>query len=128
MPVDKSSELWQNGETNSSIRQEVIDFLEEHDDQAYSLYELSDKLLDTHHAEEEEKDRLIEEIGRDEYYEQTGEEPNGFQQILERDLTIYLRGHMSALMYEDIVEYRVVPNKHLENRYEEGVTAFYSIR
>jgi len=69
MPIPTSSDPWQTAERSPNTRDRLHTFLQEHPDQAFHVYELADEATEAGWERFFEKERLIQSVGEEEYYE-----------------------------------------------------------
>ena len=131
MPIPTSSDAWNSADESEPLRDNILDFLQEHPNQAFYARELADEIIGTQWAIGEEKERLIQRVGEDEYRKnrEEYEEQLGIddREPVIPDLveTSRLRIRIGDLIRDGLVEGREIPTQHTKVPYDwETVTCF----
>jgi hypothetical protein len=117
MPISVESDTWQDGENPGRLHNELLQFLQEHSDQAFRPRELADELLGTQWAEGEETERLREQLTEEEFNERLheGELPDeDAAPIADFYLNSQLDNALMKLLDMDLIEQREVDAGNLD--------------
>lgn len=125
MPISTSSNEWNNADGTELLRDSILEFLREHPNQAFYARELADEIIGTQWAAGDEKERLIQKVGEDEYWEnceeyeaQLDETQESVMGDAQETAKIHLR--LGDLMKEGLVEGRKIPAEHTDIPYDWG--------
>jgi len=135
MPIETSSRMWKSAEAiEESTIEEVLEYLEAHDGQAFHVRELSDEFLGTEWDIAHEKEREIQRIGEDEFYNRldSGEYDEKYETDLaaateDKRKTSRMFSFLDLLQDRGKVEVRLVPQEDTDIPYEEiGEVAYFT--
>jgi hypothetical protein len=121
MPVPVDSDVWTDAETISSVRTDILEFLQQNGDRAYHYRELADEVLDTTWIDVHEREREIQRVGEDQYYEQRDDDAttNFGRTITNHTDTTLLLAVLDSLISEGVVERREVAISETDIPYED---------
>ncbi|MEF8776818.1 MAG: hypothetical protein V5A43_09995 [Haloarculaceae archaeon] len=131
MPIDTDAAAWREGEAVERIHEQVMDFLGDHPDQAFTERDIADAVLDTDWETAHERERLRQEIG-EEAYEERGREgdlPGADRQPLADSInTVYVGLALSRLLDLDLIEWRAVDAEALGLPYDWDEVEVYTAK
>ena len=132
MVISTSAEGWNKAERGDLLREKILEFLKEHPNQAYYARELADEIIGTRWAVGEEQERLIQEVGEDEYegnrekYDEQIEDRGLVETQLDQHETYNLKIRLGDLIKEGLVEARKVPSQYTDIPYDWETVAHYT--
>lgn len=116
MPISTDDEGWQNADAGESIHQRILDFLNEHPDEAFHYRELADEIVDTSWSEAHDEE-WNPPGDRDREAVDTIEEQA--ESIMDQVLTNKVMGAADQLVYEGQLEKRIVAAEDTNLPYKE---------
>lgn len=126
MPVSNDDSVWQDGEEVKSRRQEILAFLRENTDKAFTGREISDQVMDTSWDLAHKKEREIQRIGEDEFWDRVGRgeydedfDSSWAETIIKSGKMTRLCTHLDTLIEEEKVEARQLPHEATDIPYED---------
>ena len=134
MSLSKDTDAWANGESRHLLRDEIAEFLEDNSDSVYHLREIADQICDLDWSSVHEEERVINEIGEDEYYEQV--DSGNRDEINDSSPGFAIRRHTSTtevqivleqLIHENKVVSRSIPVEETDIPYGWDSVGFYGI-
>lgn len=113
MPIEKST--WESNEQTQSTRAETIEFLRENHSLAYTVRELSDKILGSTWARIHAEEREIARVGNEAYHQENSDhELDIVDSFMSREKVNRMWNILDNLVYEGIVEMRFVPGEQTD--------------
>jgi len=135
MPIETASPTWESAEAiEESTIEEVLQYLKVHEGQAFHARELSDEFLGTEWDIAHEKEREMQRIGEDEFYNRldSGEYDDKYEADLaaateDKRLTSRMFSYLAILQNRGKVEVRLVPQEKTDIPYEDiGEVAYFT--
>lgn len=73
MPISTDSDVWSESDTDSTVHERILNFLSENPDKAFHYRELCDEVQKTHWEKAHAKEREMQRVGEDEFYDRLEE-------------------------------------------------------
>lgn len=133
MAVETNSEAWSTAETDESLMERILEFLQEYPNRAYSIEEITDEVVDTNWELEFEIERKRNELGEEEFFDRRrdGELADKFdrptgQLLDDRFWTHRVGANLDRLEDEGEIERRKVDIENSDVPYDWEDVSYYT--
>lgn len=133
MVIEIDSEVWTSAEHEESLHTEILDFLKENQNKAFSSREICDEILDTDFETTEERTRLEHELSEEEYdhrfrnRELPRQDDEDYTLISFVHRLLMVSVALDQLTLEGLIESREIPTENLDIPYDWEAQTHYTI-
>ena len=131
MPIPTDGSAWKRGDDYQGIPSKILQFLSNHPDEAFRPREIADVVMDTEWEIGEERERFIQRVGEDEYFENRDkyrdQEPEDQENVqVDFTLTVALEIEIGNLVRQGFVESRKVSGDEVDTPFDWDQVTHYT--